>query len=121
MKSSATPDLLCPPDYAVRKLGAKGLLAALDHSKLPNTDKLEKRFQLERPHDTESRVSIQGLGNDGLHVSHRYMIYDQPTSWEDFWVGEVSGRVTVLNSPGEVIGSALKMRRYSYNASSKRD
>ena len=30
----------------------------------------------------------------------------------------MSGRVTVLDSPGEVIGAALKLRGHSYNASS---
>ena len=30
------PDVLCPPDYAVRELGALGRLAALDHARLSN-------------------------------------------------------------------------------------
>jgi spermidine/putrescine-binding protein len=41
-------------------------------------------------------------------------------SWADFWSAaeKVSGCVTVLDSPGEVIGAALKMRGHSYNAAS---
>ena len=59
MKSDGpAPDVLCPPDYAVRELGAQGRLAALDHAKLSNFGHLEKRFQLGRPHDAQSRVSI---------------------------------------------------------------
>jgi spermidine/putrescine-binding protein len=48
------------------------------------------------------------------------MINEMPESWVDFWgVAErTSGCVTVLDSPGEVIGAALKMRGRSYNASS---
>src|SRR5688572_13708181 len=59
MKRDGTvPDVLCPPDYAVRELGAEDLLAELDHAKLSNLEHLEKRFQLGRPHDLESRISI---------------------------------------------------------------
>ncbi|HXQ38670.1 MAG TPA: hypothetical protein VN843_32010, partial [Anaerolineales bacterium] len=59
IKSGGTsPDVLCPPDYAVRELGADGQLAELDHAKLPNMEHLEKRFRLGRPHDAESRISI---------------------------------------------------------------
>ena len=48
------------------------------------------------------------------------MIYEEPKSWADFWrlAAKLSGRGTVLDSPGEVIGAALKMRGHSYNASS---
>ncbi len=114
------PDVLCPPDYAVRALGGDNLLAALDHAKLPNLAYLEKRFQLGRPHDPQSRVSvIKDWGTTGFMV-RTDMIHEEPNSWEDFWklAAKYSGRATVLNSPGEVIGAALKMRGRSYNASS---
>jgi spermidine/putrescine-binding protein len=49
------------------------------------------------------------------------MIYEPLQSWADFWrhSEKLSGFVTVLDSPGEVIGAALKMRGHSYNASSQ--
>lgn len=121
MKSDGTmPDVLCPPDYAVRELDAEGRLAALDHAKLSNMGHLEKRFQIGRPHDAESRVSIiKDWGTTGF-MYRTDMIYEEPKSWADFWQlsEKFSGRVTVLDSPGEVIGAALKMRGQSYNASS---
>lgn len=121
MKSAAPmPDVLCPPDYAVRELGAEGRLALLDHAKLPNLEHLEKRFQVGRSHDPESRVSVvKDWGTTGF-MYRTDMIYESPASWFDFWrlAEKFSGRVTVLDSPGEVIGAALKMRGYSYNESS---
>jgi len=116
--NSATVDVLCPPDYAVRELGAQGRLAQLDHAKLSNFEHLEKRFQSGRPHDAESQVSvIKDWGTTGF-MYRTDMIYEEPKSWVDFWrlAEKFSGRVTVLDSPGEVIGAALKMRGYSYNA-----
>lgn len=117
------PDVLCPPDYAVRELSALNLLASLDHSDLPNLTHLEPRFLHGRPHDVDSRVSIiKDWGTTGF-MYRSDMLYETPTSWVDFWrlTEKFSGRVTVLDSPGEVIGAALKMRGLSYNASSADD
>jgi spermidine/putrescine transport system substrate-binding protein len=113
-------DVLVPPDYAVRELSAQGHLTNLDHSKLPNLEHLEPRFQKGRPHDPESRLSvIKDWGTTGF-MYRTDMIYEKLRSWADFWrlAEKLSGYVTVLNSPGEVIGAALKMRGHSYNASS---
>ena len=114
------PDVLCPPDYAVRELGALGRLAALDHARLSNFEHLEKRFQIGRPHDPGSHVSIiKDWGTTGFMI-RTDIIREETKSWADFWrlAAKFSGRVTVLDSPGEVIGAALKMRGHSYNASS---
>ena len=113
-------DVLVPPDYAVRELSAQGHLLTLDHSKLPNLEHLESRFYQGRSHDPEGRVSvIKDWGTTGL-MYRTDMIYETMESWADFWrlAEKLSGCATVLDSPGEVIGAALKMRGHSYNASS---
>jgi spermidine/putrescine transport system substrate-binding protein len=113
------PDVLVPPDYAVRELNEEGRLAVLDLDRLPNARHIEPRFQRGRPHDPDSRVSvIKDWGTTG-YMYRADRIEGSPKSWVDFWelAEKVSGRVTLLNSPGEVIGAALKMRGFSYNAS----
>jgi len=119
MKSGGSaPDVLCPPDYAVRELGAENLLAELDHAKLSNLEHLDGRFQLGRAHDPQSRVSIiKDWGTTGFMI-RTDMIDESPKSWSDFWrlAEEFSGHITVLDSPSEVIGAALKMMGHSYNA-----
>ena len=121
MKSDGpAPDALCPPDYAVRELGARARLAALDHAQLSNFEHLEKRFQAGRPHDPSSDISvIKDWGTTGFMI-RTDRIEESPESWADFWrlAAKFSGLVTVLDSPSEVIGAALKMRGHSYNASS---
>jgi spermidine/putrescine transport system substrate-binding protein len=123
MKSNAGGiDVLCPPDYAVRELSGENRLHVLEHTKLSNFEHLEKRFQVGRAHDVESRVSlVKDWGTTGF-MYRTDMISESPTSWADFWrlacSAKFSGKVTVLDSPGEVIGAALKMRGHSYNASS---
>jgi len=107
-----------PPDYAVRELSAEDRLLTLDHSRLPNLQHLEPRFQRGRPHDPDCRVStIKDWGTTGF-MYRTDVVRESPQSWADFWTlaTTYSGRVTVLDSPGEVIGAALKMRGLSYNA-----
>ena len=113
-------DVLVPPDYAVRELNAQRRLATLDHSRLPNLQHLERRFRTGRSHDPKSHVSlIKDWGTTGF-MYRSDLIREEPKSWADFWElsEKYTGRVTVLDSPGEVIGAALKMRGHSYNASS---
>src|SRR5512133_1653488 len=113
------PDVLVPTQYAVMELKAEGRLAALDHRELPNLEHLEPRFRWGRAHDPESRVSvITDWGTTGFMV-RTDKVAGSPRSWADFWhlAEKYSGHVTVLDSPSEVIGAALKMRGHSYNSS----
>lgn len=120
MSGENLPDVLVPPDYAVRELGAAGFLHPLDHPRLPNLIHLEPRFQRGRAHDPDSRISIiKDWGTTGF-MYRTDRIFEPPASWADFWrlAEKFSGLVTVLDSPGEVIGAALKMRGRSYNDAS---
>jgi len=115
-------DMLVPPDYAVRELGAQGRLLNLDHSLLPNLEHLEARFSQGRAHDPESHISvIKDWGTTGF-MYRTDMIYEILESWADFWSlsEKLSGCVTILDSSGEAIGAALKLRGHSYNASSQK-
>lgn len=115
-------DLLVPPDYAVRQLAGEGLLLPLDPTLLPNLAHLEPRFRRGRPHDPDSRLSVpKDWGTTGyLYRTDR--VAGSPQTWGDFWDLAASpahsGRVSVLDSSGEVIGAALKRRGRSYNDSS---
>ena len=116
------PDVLVPPDYAVRELSAENRLLTLDHERLPNLRHLDPRFRRGRAHDPDSRVSVvKDWGTTGfmyrLELEFGVRV-ESPQSWVDFWrlAEKYSGQVTVLDSPGEVIGAALKMRGRSYNA-----
>lgn len=112
------PDLLCPPDYVVRELGVEGHLLELDHSRLHGIKNLDPRFLHGRAHDPESRFSlIKDWGTTG-YMYRTDLVQEMPRTWSDFWelTERFSGQVTVLDSPGEVIGAALKMRGHSYNA-----
>jgi spermidine/putrescine-binding protein len=50
-------------------------------------------------------------------------VSEDMTSWEDFFAlaSKYSGRYTVLDSPPEVVGAALKMLGYSYNSTDPKE
>jgi spermidine/putrescine transport system substrate-binding protein len=112
------PDLLCPPDYAVRQLQTERLLLTVDKRKLPNLSHLAPEFQLGRPHDPKGEVSvIKDWGTTGYLV-RTDLVAEPGRSWADFWnlAERHPGRVSLLDSQSEVIGAALKLRGHSYNA-----
>ena len=112
------PDLLCPPEYAVRQLKQEGLLLTVDRRRLPNFAHLTPEFQSGRPHDPKSEVSvIKDWGTTGYMV-RTDLIAEPGQSWADFWrlAERHTGRVSLLDSQNEVIGAALKLRGHSYNA-----
>lgn len=111
-------DLLCPPDYAVRELLADGLLQPLDRTRLSLLGNLDPAFLAVRPHDPGDVHTVpKDWGTTGYLV-RTDRIPDPGDSWADFWSLAASHprRATVLDSPHEVIGAALKMRGRSYNA-----
>jgi spermidine/putrescine transport system substrate-binding protein len=116
--SDPAPDLLCPPDYAVRQLWAEGLLLPLDPDRLPNLAHLAAEFRSGRPHDPRGEVSVvKDWGTTGF-MFRTDRIPQPAQSWADFWelADRNRGRVSVLDSQGEVIGAALKLHGHSYNA-----
>lgn len=111
-------DLLCPPDYAVRQLAAEGRLRRLDPSRLTRRGNLDPAFLGVRPHDPGDMFSVpKDWGTTGYLV-RTDRIPSPGDSWEDFWrlARANPRRTTVLDSPHEVIGAALKLRGHSYNS-----
>jgi len=111
-------DVLAPPDYAVRELAAEGRLLQIDRAALPNAANLAPEFVGNRPHDVGDRFSVpKDWGTTG-YLLRKDRVERPATAWADFWrlAAECPGKACVLDSPGEVIGAALKMRGGSYNS-----
>jgi spermidine/putrescine transport system substrate-binding protein len=110
-------DIVVPTGYMVKIMVAEGVLSELDHSKIPNLSIVEDRF-LNLPFDPGNRFSVpKDYGTTGYGYRSD-LVDEEMTSWEDFYklAPKYSGRYTVLDSPPEVVGSALKMLGYSYNS-----
>jgi spermidine/putrescine transport system substrate-binding protein len=110
-------DVIAPTGYMVQIMGGEGLLYELDKSKLPNLANVESRF-LDLPFDPGNKYSVpKDYGTTGFGYRSD-LVDEEMKSWEDFYrlASKYSGRYTVLDSPPEVVGSALKMLGYSYNS-----
>jgi spermidine/putrescine transport system substrate-binding protein len=115
-------DLVVPTGYMVETMIQKDLLFQLDHSQIPNMKLIEGQF-LDLPFDPGNRYSIpKDYGTTGYGYRSKFVTEDM-ASWEDFFklAPKYSGRYTVLDSPPEVVGAALKMLGYSYNSTNPQE
>ncbi len=107
-------DVVFPENRLVFPMRELGLLARLDHARLPNLRNLAPRFQ--RPAwDTDLDWSAPYLwsccgilAQDGLAIE----------GWADLFRSDLRGKVTMLDEPSEVFGACLKMLGYSINTDS---
>jgi spermidine/putrescine-binding protein len=113
-------DVAVPSDYAVRIMARQGLLAPLDHARLPNLKHLAARFR-NPAYDPGLKNSVPYLwGTTGLGYSRKALGAGGPASWDDVFNPEklkkLRGRVSMLNDMREAIGAALIYRGYSPNS-----
>jgi spermidine/putrescine transport system substrate-binding protein len=110
-------DIVVPSGYMVAAMIEAGLLMELDHSQIPNLANVETEF-LDLVFDPGNKYSVpKDYGTTGYGYRSK-LVKEEMTSWEDFFklAPKYSGRYTVLDSPPEVVGAALKMLGYSYNS-----
>jgi spermidine/putrescine transport system substrate-binding protein len=112
-------DLVVPTGYMTKILAEANLLQEIDWDKLPMVqENIDPKFR-KLPYDPDETYSVpKDWGTTGF-VYRTDMIDSKLTSWADFYEaakGPLSKKVTVLDSYPEVIGSALKLRGFSYNS-----
>jgi spermidine/putrescine transport system substrate-binding protein len=91
-----------------------GLLARLDHARLPNLPNLEPRFQ-SPPWDPHLEYCVPYMwGATG--VAYNQSVAPAPAAWADLWSARFKGRLTMLDDPEEVLGACLLKLRLSYNS-----
>jgi spermidine/putrescine transport system substrate-binding protein len=115
-------DIVVPTGYMVEIMIAEGLLMELDHTKLPNLASIDPSFA-DLPFDPGNRFSIpKDFGTTGYGY-RTDLVDEEMSSWEDFFslAEKYSGRYTVLDSPPESVGAALKMLGYSYNSTDPKE
>jgi spermidine/putrescine transport system substrate-binding protein len=115
-------DIVVPTGYMVETMIQKDLLFEIDHSQIPNIKLIEGQF-LDLPFDPGNRFSIpKDYGTTGFGYRSKF-VTEEMASWEDFFklAPKYTGRYTVLDSPPEVVGAALKMLGYSYNSTDAKE
>jgi spermidine/putrescine transport system substrate-binding protein len=110
-------DLVCPSNYAVKIMAEANLLQEIDRSRLPTVEKnIDSRF--DQLTEVENRYAVpKDWGTTG-YMYRKDLVKARPTSWRDFYdltKGELSKKVTMIDSNPEIIGSTLVMLGHSYN------
>jgi spermidine/putrescine transport system substrate-binding protein len=106
-------DAVFPTNYLIEPMRSFGLLAPLDHSRLPNLKHLDAVFQ--KPvWDPDLRWGVPYMWNStGICYSDK--LEDGIEAWEDLWDSDLQGRITMLDDPVDVFGACLKKLGYSIN------
>jgi spermidine/putrescine transport system substrate-binding protein len=107
-------DVVFPTHYIVPPMREQGLLAELDHARIPNLQHLEPAFQ--KPSmDPGLRHAVPYMWN-ATGILFNKSLQPPPDSWSSLWDERLRGKVTMLDDPAEVIGAALKKLGYSINS-----
>ena len=98
-------DIVFPTHSRLAPMARNGLIARLDHARLPSLINLDPRFQ--KPlWDPDLRWGIPYMWNaTGIAYNRRETA--APRSWTALWSPALKGRITMLDDPEDVIGCCL--------------
>ena len=109
-KGTAGYDIIVPTGGYIPEMAAKGLLLPLDKSKIPNFKNLDPKL-LNFPWDPGNKYTVpKDFGTTGF-IYDKTVIKKKLRTWLDFVnasaLPQVSGRVSLLDDPDDVIAIAL--------------
>src|SRR5579863_2458299 len=121
-KGTAGYDIVVPTGGYIPEMAAKGLLLPLDHSKLPNFKNLDPKL-LNFPWDRGNKYTIpKDFGTTG-YIYDKTLITRKMTTWSDFVAAAalpaVSGRVSILDDPNDVLAIPLWIEGVDWNTLDK--
>lgn len=120
LKAGAGFDVCVPIDYQLSRLQQYGFLRALDLARLPNVKHLSPRFPPWKAREERGGQCFAvpylwgttGIGYDSDKV-------DAPTSWKDLFQVRYAGRISVIDSVGDVFDQALLAEGLDINTTDK--
>jgi len=112
-------DLVFPSSYFVRLMAEDGLLQRLQHDNIPNIRNIDPIFVGNVSIDKKMEYSIPYMtGATGI-AYRRDVVEDFNPSWRIFERDDLAGRMTLLDDPREVLGSALMTLGHSLNSTNE--
>ncbi len=98
-------DVVFPTHNRLTPMAAHGLLAALDHTRLPALRNLGSRFQ-SPVWDKTLAWAIPYMWN-GTGIAYNGAQVSNIDSWGALWRDDLKGRLTMLDDPEDVLGACL--------------
>jgi spermidine/putrescine transport system substrate-binding protein len=107
-------DVVFPTHSRLTPMVRAGLIAPLDHARLPSLGNLDTRFR-QPEWDPGLRLGIPYMWSATGIVYNRRQV-PEPRDWADLWNPALAGRITMLDDPEDVIGACLQKLRYPFGS-----
>ncbi len=98
-------DVVFPSNYFIRPMRENDLLAPLRHELLPGLKNLDDLFRAPQ-WDPRLEWSVPYMWA-ATGIIYNRKVQPPPQAWADMWSSRLSGHITMLDDPGEVLGAAL--------------
>jgi spermidine/putrescine transport system substrate-binding protein len=110
-------DIAAPTAEYVPTLVERGHLSKIDWSKVPNQKYINAQFKGLWWDPNDEYQLPKDWGTTGISVRTKF-VTDDVSSWKKFFevAPKYSGKIVVVNSPGDVFAGALKSLGYSLNS-----
>ena len=116
LRAGAAYDVVFPIDYLISRMHKQGLLRALDRAALPGLANLDPRLPAWEKDGQVFAVpylwGTTGIGYDSEKV-------EAPTSWKALFDPRYAGRISVIDSKGDVFDQALLAAGMDINSTDK--
>lgn len=111
-------DIVFPTHSRLAPMARNGLIAPLDHQRLPSLGNLDRRFQ-PPAWDPELRWGVPyGLNATGIACDSSATKGIE--RWADLWNPHLRHRLTMLDDPEDVIGACLQKIGYPFSSTDER-
>jgi spermidine/putrescine transport system substrate-binding protein len=111
-------DIVFPTHSRLAPMAAHGLIAPLDHRRLPLLPNLDARFE-QPAWDPALRLGVPYMWNATGIVYNRAQA-PAATGWSALWNPVLRGRLTMLDDPEDAIGAGLLKLRFPFASTDDR-
>lgn len=107
-------DIVFPTHSRLAPMARNGLIASLDHKRLPSLKNLDARFQ-QPQWDADLRWGVPFMWN-ATGIAYNKAQTPEPHGWEGLWNPALRGRLTMLDDPEDTIGACLQKLGYPFGS-----
>jgi spermidine/putrescine transport system substrate-binding protein len=107
-------DVIFPTHSRLAPMARNGLIASLDHTKLPSLKNLGVRFQ-HPPWDQPLQWGVPYMWN-ATGIAYNRSQMSGPRTWDGLWNPALRGRLTMLDDPEDAIGACLLKLGYPFGS-----
>ena len=111
-------DVVFPTHSRLAPMSQNGLLAKLDHARLPSLKNLDSRFQ-HPDWDRSLEWGVPYMWN-ATGIAYNRSQTPEPHHWDGLWNPALRGRLTMLDDPEDAIGACLLKLQYPFGSTDDR-